>query len=135
MSEFIGTRCDACGRHENVEPAWAVEEMGWVEGDHADHACPNCQSSEDPPDAEGLKAFGELVGAEADRIIESPEAVKLRTEREAAFKEIKENMFEAIRSDMTLNGFSKKDIKKALKETEEELDRTYNEKFGLKLGV
>jgi len=134
MSEFIGTRCDACGKLSEMEPIDVVDN-GWVEGDHEDHACPDCQSSEDAPDAEGLKAFGELVGAEADRIIESPEAVKLRADREAAFKKIKEDMFEAIRSDMSENGFSKKEIRAALKETEEELDREYNQKFNFKTEV
>lgn len=134
MSEFTGTRCDGCGLLTDQLPQ-RLE--GWEEDDMGGHACPECQAKareleEGAASGEDLAVFGETLAATADAVLESPEVVKLKADRKAAYEKIKKDTFKAIRKEMKANHQSEEAIKDALDDIEKELDDTYNQKFNFK---
>lgn len=134
MSEFTGTRCDGCGLLTDQTPQ-RLE--GWEEDDMGGHACPECQArtkalEEGAADGESLAAFGEALSATADAVLESPEVVKAKADRLAAFEKIKKDTLKDIRKEMKKAGNSEEEIQDALKDIEQELDDTYNQKFNFK---
>jgi hypothetical protein len=137
MSEFIGTRCDGCGKLTDVEPFDVVDELDWVEDDREGHACPDCQKAnadleESTAGGEDLAVFGETLTKTADAVLESPEVVKLKADRLAAYEKIKKDTLKAIRKDLKAQGLVQSDIDRVLQDTEKELDDTYNQKFNFK---
>jgi len=137
MSEFIGTRCDGCGKLTDQMPDDALDN-GWEEDDREGHSCPECQEAAraleaSQAGAEDLAVFGQAVGETAEAILDSPEVVKMKADRLAAFEKIKKDTLKAIRKEMKTMGLVESDINEVLRETEKDLDDTYNQKFNFKV--
>ena len=137
MSEFTGTRCDGCGKLTEVEAIDVVDELEWEEDDMGGHACPDCQEARTDLEAstagaEDLAVFGETLTKTADTVLESPEVVKLKAERQEAYEKIKKDTFRDIKKKMKAQGISQEEIDEVLKDTEKELDEVYNNKFNFK---
>ncbi len=137
MSEFTGTRCDGCGKLTEVEAIDVVDELEWEEDDMGGHACPECQArnkalEENAAGGEDLAVFGEALTKTADAVLESPEVIKLKADRQKAYEKIKKDTFKAIKKDMKASGATDEQIQETLVEVEKELDEQYNQKYNFK---
>lgn len=138
MSEVTYICCDGMGCGEKI-PRDEFETVGgeWIKDEFDADLCPFCQQAAEDleasaADGKDLTVFGETLSKTADAILESPEVVKMKAERLAAYEKIKKDTLKAIRKDMKAQGLSDVDIAEVLDETERELDETYNQKFNFK---
>lgn len=129
MSEFIGTRCDGCGKLIDVEPIDVVDSMAWEEDDYGNHKCSDCQKKERAleVDNEGLVALVDGLTAASEAILESPEVLRLKAERLAAFKKIKKQAVQEVWIAMRQAGASEEQIEQEI----EDLDCELEERFKL----
>jgi hypothetical protein len=131
MSEFTGTRCDACTKLVDVLPIQAVEDLHWEEDDYGGHTCSDCLEVRSRLEAEvatvdDISVFGETLTEAADAILESPEVQRVKE-----FERFKEQTLQDLRKDMKRVGATDEQIEEMATEVEEELDLQFNQKYNL----